>query len=317
MNGNKLAVLIVLALVVVSCRGRAAEGITPTAPPPPTATSRPIATPTPKPTDTPVPTDTPAPTATLVPTVGAGPTDTPTPTATPRSTDTPVPSQPTSVAVDVSGLTEELAALVQALVEGDEQARRAAAEQLVAMGSGAAAAIPALIQALSSQDQSVREIVADVLGLFGPQAAQAIPSLIEALQDRSEAVRVTAAEALKAITGQDFGLDAASWRQWWDQQQAAAQDDTGGGPLDFPAPDHLDHWEPVDDAYRVTIIVHISGGVAPFMVRHDLETYLTSERDYPLVFTVQGCTMIHTIAVESSDGQSVSHDYYIEAPWCN
>ena len=214
-------------------------------------------------------------------------------------------------------MPQDISALVQALVEGNEQERRAAVEQLIAMGPEAAEAIPALTQALSNQDQAVRQIVAEVLGIVGPQATtQAIPALIQALGDSSESVRLTAAEALSTITGQNFGLDAALWQQWWAEQQAALQADSGGGPLDFPAPTQLDAWEEIEGGYQATIVVHIVGGVAPFVIRHDMDTFVSALRDFPLVFTASGCTIIHVIAVESADEQSVSHDYYITSPWC-
>jgi HEAT repeat protein len=42
-----------------------------------------------------------------------------------------------------------------------------------------------------------------------------VPVLIQALEDQSPAVRQAATEALRTITGQDFGLDVNAWRQWW------------------------------------------------------------------------------------------------------
>ncbi|MGD1996045.1 MAG: hypothetical protein PVH62_04650 [Anaerolineae bacterium] len=91
------------------------------------------------------------------------------------------------------------------------------------------------------------------------------------------------------------------------------------GPLDFPQPRWLDGWQQLPDgSHEVTIVVRISGGAPPFTVRHDVEEIQTSERDYPLVFIHHGgCRAInHSITVESADGQSVAHDYWIPAPWC-
>jgi len=90
------------------------------------------------------------------------------------------------------------------------------------------------------------------------------------------------------------------------------------GPLDFPVPTYLDNWRELPDGQiEVTIVVHIEGGAPPFTVFHDVEAFETSERDYPLVFTAVGCSaLVHTITVASADGQSVSHGYYIPAPWC-
>jgi hypothetical protein len=215
-------------------------------------------------------------------------------------------------------MSEEVAALVDALANGDEAARRAAAEQLAAMGPQAVAALPALMQALSDQSQDVRMLAARALAQLGPQASQAIPYLIQTLsRDETQAA---AAAALSAITGEDFGPDAARWQQWWQEQQAAIAADAArsdsGGPLEFPTPERLDAWEATEGGYRATIVVHISGGSAPFVVQHDLDVFMTSQRDYALVFMAAGCTLNHTIRVDSSDGQSVSHDYWIPAPWC-
>jgi hypothetical protein len=100
--------------------------------------------------------------------------------------------------------------------------------------------------------------------------------------------------------------------------EATSEAPVSEGPLDFPRPTQLDAWEGVEDGHRVTIVVHITGGAPPFTIYHDgVEIETTQERDYPLVFTVGGCTLTHTITVESADGQSVSHDYFIRGPWCD
>jgi HEAT repeat protein len=103
-------------------------------------------------------------------------------------------------------------------MEGDEEARRAAAEQLAALGPQAAEALGPLMQAMGDPNADVRAGVAQVLGQIGPQAMDAVPVLIQALGDQSPAVPPVAAGALKGITGQDFGLDANAWQQWWQGQ---------------------------------------------------------------------------------------------------
>jgi hypothetical protein len=105
-------------------------------------------------------------------------------------------------------------------------------------------------------------------------------------------------------------------------QPTATPEPVSTGPLDFPEPRYIHSWEPLPNGQvRVTLLVQISGGAPPFTVRHDIEAFQTSERDYLLVFDRAGCAgMAHTITVESADGQSVSHDYWIGAelqPWCN
>ncbi|MGQ9687123.1 MAG: hypothetical protein ACUVT2_12575, partial [Thiobacillaceae bacterium] len=92
------------------------------------------------------------------------------------------------------------------------------------------------------------------------------------------------------------------------------------GPLSFPEPTRLDAWRDVGGGnYECTIIVHISGGGPPFKVYHDsvVSTSGTDQRDYPLVFTAAGCSIVHTITVESADGQRYADDYYIPSPWCS
>jgi hypothetical protein len=98
---------------------------------------------------------------------------------------------------------------------------------------------------------------------------------------------------------------------------ATAEPPDSAGPLDFPEPTQLDAWESTEGGHKATIIVHISGGAPPFTVYHDAERFETNERDYSLVFTWSGCVIVKTITVESADGQRVSHDYWIHAPWCN
>ena len=93
---------------------------------------------------------------------------------------------------------------------------------------------------------------------------------------------------------------------------------TSAGPLDFSEPTELDHWQRLaDDEYECRITVRITGGAPPYIVSHDLDDFSTWETDFDVVFKARGCSgLVHTIAVESADGQSVSHDYYISPPWC-
>lgn len=91
------------------------------------------------------------------------------------------------------------------------------------------------------------------------------------------------------------------------------------GPLDFSIPSSLDNYQPTGEGdYEVTLVIHITGGAPPFTVHHDVETFETNQRDYPIVFRHRGCSaIVHTINVESADGQTATHDYYIPVPWCN
>ena len=91
------------------------------------------------------------------------------------------------------------------------------------------------------------------------------------------------------------------------------------GPLDFAPPSGLSDYQPTGEGdYRLTLMIHISGGAPPFTVHHDLDTFETDERDYAIVIRHRGCSAInHTITVESADEQSVSHSYWIPVPWCD
>jgi serine/threonine protein kinase len=97
----------------------------------------------------------------------------------------------------------------------------------------------------------------------------------------------------------------------------AGEQPASAGPLDFPVPTQLDGWETTDTGHTATIVVHISGGAPPFVIHHDADVAVSNQRDYPIEFDVGGCAIVHTITVESADGQSVSHDYYIRAPSCD
>lgn len=64
----------------------------------------------------------------------------------------------------------------------------------------------------------------DALHNFGPAAIETVPTLIQLLRsylrpniDENYARSVSA--ALVEITGEDFGIDADAWQQWWDSQE--------------------------------------------------------------------------------------------------
>jgi hypothetical protein len=95
--------------------------------------------------------------------------------------------------------------LIQRL--GNFQTRAAARQELVLLGKEAVAP---LIAALKHPNEGVRWSAAKTLGEIGDAAA--VDALIEALGNVSLAS--TAAESLQAITGKNFGTDAAAWRHW-------------------------------------------------------------------------------------------------------
>jgi hypothetical protein len=91
------------------------------------------------------------------------------------------------------------------------------------------------------------------------------------------------------------------------------------GPLDFAEPTRLDSYQALTDGgFEATITLRITGGAPPYIVHHDLETFTTEAPNPAIVFEAQGCSaLVHTIIVESADGQRVQHDYWIPAPWCD
>ncbi len=55
---------------------------------------------------------------------------------------------------------------------------------------------------------------------LGPRGKQFVPELIKCLKDSCQPFGTDEiVRALKSITGQDFGEDAANWQQWWDKQK--------------------------------------------------------------------------------------------------
>ena len=92
------------------------------------------------------------------------------------------------------------------------------------------------------------------------------------------------------------------------------------GPLEFPVPWQLDHWRPLENGeMEATIILHISGGAPPYTVYHDQDLVTTTWKTDPaIVFQARACNaLVHTIIVESADGQTTRNKYWIPVPWCD
>ena len=103
-------------------------------------------------------------------------------------------------------------------------------------------------------------------------------------------------------------------------EQPAPTEAVSTGPLSFPAPAMLDSWQTLPDGKQeATIILHILGGAPPYTIYHDQTLVATTWETTPaIVFQAQGCSaLVHAITVESADGQSVKHDYWIPVPWCS
>lgn len=110
-------------------------------------------------------------------------------------------------------------ALIATLQDPDAGTRASAANSLGCFKAEASAAVPALTSALGDKDWMVREDAAHSLGEIGPAAKSAVPALIQALNDEDELVIYKTSEALKTITGEDFGYDQDAWQAWWENNK--------------------------------------------------------------------------------------------------
>jgi hypothetical protein len=70
---------------------------------------------------------------------------------------------------------------------------------------------------------------------------------------------------------------------------------------------------------EATIILHISGGAPPYTVYHDQGLVTTTWKTDPaIIFQARACNaLVHTITVESADGQTARNKYWIPVPWCD
>jgi HEAT repeat protein len=78
-------------------------------------------------------------------------------------------------------------------------------------------AIPYLLSALKDEDRMVREFAVTGLVSIGRPSIEPLISFLEKEKDQT-ALRY-AASALRAITKQDFGIDPAQWRQWFEENK--------------------------------------------------------------------------------------------------
>jgi hypothetical protein len=75
-----------------------------------------------------------------------------------------------------------------------------------------------LIAALSNEDAEVRGAAAAALYRRG---INSIPALIGVLESGEPVARKEAQWALRELTHETFGTDAAKWKKWWSQQPAS------------------------------------------------------------------------------------------------
>jgi hypothetical protein len=74
------------------------------------------------------------------------------------------------------------------------------------------------LQALENFSCDVVDAAQQDLINWGPAAKEAVPALIRALASKEPIACYSPARILRAITGEDFGTDAARWQAWWEQQ---------------------------------------------------------------------------------------------------
>jgi HEAT repeat protein len=77
--------------------------------------------------------------------------------------------------------------------------------------------VSTLIQEMRDKDPLVRQGAARALGIIGD--TRAVDPLIATLRDGNRHVQGDAAEALRKITGEDFGGDHEKWQDWWERSK--------------------------------------------------------------------------------------------------
>ena len=107
--------------------------------------------------------------------------------------------------------------LLDALRSARPPVRQAAAEALAVLPH---ADLTQRLQATAADDKlelPVRQAALWVLGRSGRR--DAVPVLLEHLEGDNEALQGAAADALAELAGQNFGVDAKRWRDWWDRHK--------------------------------------------------------------------------------------------------
>jgi HEAT repeat protein len=74
-------------------------------------------------------------------------------------------------------------------------------------------AVEVLIASLKSEAINVRKEIIHILGKSGDY--RAVEPLVEILNSKDKSEKKRAAEALKSITGKDYGVKYKKWKKWW------------------------------------------------------------------------------------------------------
>jgi len=136
------------------------------------------------------------------------------------------------------GGPEHVPVLIPLLGDEDPAVRAGAATALQFLHDPAAA--EPLIQRLrqdTEPDPLVRTAAAEALGQY-PQRPVAL-ALIDALDERDLAVNDAASRSLETMTGQQFGLDLASWVLWFEQ---SSEFFLAGRAYEYPGYSRPRHW---------------------------------------------------------------------------
>ena len=104
-------------------------------------------------------------------------------------------------------------ALTKALQESEKASAYTYFNALGNIGPGASQAVPVLVEFL--KDVDLQEDAVKTLGKIGPAALESVPELINLLDNESYMLRYDARDALRNITGQDFGFQKEDWQAWW------------------------------------------------------------------------------------------------------
>jgi len=110
---------------------------------------------------------------------------------------------------------DAVGAVAAKLADEDSMIRWNASRHLADMR--AVAALSALMRAAERESTPVKGSMLEHLAKFGD--AKVAPILIAALADPNERVAAGARTALKLLSGEDHGSDAAAWREWYARQR--------------------------------------------------------------------------------------------------
>ena len=97
----------------------------------------------------------------------------------------------------------------------------------------------AIVEGLLAQLKSDRPLLRQqaIAALGRAKSPKTVEALLAALGDADARLRDGAAEALKRLSGKDFGTNAEQWRTWWkDNEKSFGQPATSPPPASPPAP---------------------------------------------------------------------------------